>query len=419
VWQCRKNLGMSEVFGLSRFPRHLLFGRGQRGALPAYVGQFGLRVLVVTDTRMAQSAHCSALVAAMKTTGLTVTLFTDIEPELPAECIKAGFEVGRGAEAEVIVGLGGGSCIDAAKVIAVLLTHGGVPGDYYGEFKVPGPVLPVIAVPTTSGTGSEVTPVAVVADPDKALKVGIASPHLIPHAAICDPDLTDSCPPALTKVSGADAMTHAIEAYTTLRRPSDAGIGHEHVFVGKNVLSDRYALDAIRLIARSLKTAYDDGSDRAARDDLMLGATLAGLAFGVAGTAAAHAIQYPIGALTHTPHGAGVAAMMPYVMGFNAAHAEAELGEIAKAMGLDVAGLDAKGSAQAAIEGVRELFASVGIPRTIRDLGVSEDQLEWTAEAALGAARLVKNNPRPLDADSILRLVRAAFDGDMTILQAE
>jgi alcohol dehydrogenase class IV len=144
----------------------------------------------------------------------------------------------------------------------------------------------------------------------------------------------------------------------------------------------------------------------------MLGATLAGLAFGVAGTAAAHAVQYPVGALTHTPHGAGVAVMLPYVMEFNRSWAEAEMAELAGAMGLDGAGLDQAGQAVAVIDAVAALFASIGIPKTIRDLGVPEDRLEWTAQAAMAATRLVKNNPRPLDVPSMTRLVRAAFAGD-------
>lgn len=409
---------MTSLFGLSRFPRTLLFGRGQRGAIAANAAALGKRALVVTDQRMAASGECRELTESLKTAGLAVTVFDGTIAELPAESIAAGVSVGRAGKVDVIIGLGGGSCMDAAKLISLLLAHGGQLSDYYGEFKVPGPVLPVIAVPTTSGTGSEVTPVAVVADPDRAVKVGIASPHLIPQIAICDPDLTDTCPPGLTAVSGADALTHAIEAYTTLRRAPSAGLAQEHVFVGKNAFSDYYAVEAIRLIAGNLQRAYESGGDRDARDALMLGSTYAGLAFGVAGTAAAHAVQYPVGALTHTPHGAGVAVMMPYVMQFNRSHAAPELAEIAAAMGVADNGKSTAANAQAAIEAVAQLFDSVGIPRTLKDLGLTEDRLEWTADAALGASRLVKNNPRPLDGNSMLALVRAAYSGDRASLIA-
>lgn len=406
------------AFGAARMPRNLVFGAGQRAALPLYVRPLGQRVLIVTDARLAADPALAEIEAGLAAAGCVVSTYSGTVAELPAENIADALAHGKQFGAEVIVGIGGGSCMDAAKVVALLLAHGGKPADYYGELKVPGPVLPLVAVPTTAGTGSEVTPVAVVSDPDRAVKVGIASPHLIPLAAICDPELTWSCPPGLTAVSGADALTHAIEAFTTLRRDISGTTVHEHVFVGKNVISDHFALEAIKLIGSSLKRAYDDGADHDARARLMLGATLAGLAFGTAGTAAAHAVQYPVGALTHTPHGAGVAVMMPYVMAFNRDHAEAEMAEIAHALGADVAGLDRRHQAQAAIDAVAALFASVGIPRTIRDLGMSPDKLAWTAEAALGASRLIKNNPRPLDLASMTLLVNAAYSGDASQLAA-
>lgn len=289
-------------------------------------------------------------------------------------------------------------------------------GTLTGEFKVPGPVLPFIL--TTSGTGSEVTPVAVVTDPDRAVKVGIASPHIISHTAICDPELTHSCPSALTAVSGADALTHAIEAFTTMRRQPTGSIVHEHIFLGKNALSDNYALMAVSHIAAILKRAVDNGADREARERLMLGATMAGLAFGTAGTAVAHAVQYPIGAMTHTPHGAGVAVMMPYVMEFNRTHCEPELAEIGRAMGLDLNGRTVSEQASAAIEAVENLFTSIGVPKTIADLGIVSSQLGLVAEQAMGSARLIKNNPRPIDLGTMANLVEAAFARDRARLRA-
>ncbi|KFC64994.1 Alcohol dehydrogenase [Bosea sp. LC85] len=400
------------LFGTLRTPRNLVFGAGQRGALPAFARSLGQRALVVTDERLAADPAFAALIDAISRAGVATKVFSGTIAELPASCITAGVEAGRAFDPDLIIGIGGGSCIDAAKVIALILAHGGTASDYYGEFKIPGPVLPLIAVPTTSGTGSEVTPVAVIADPDRAVKVGIASPHLIPHTAICDPELTYSCPPSLTAISGADALTHAIEAFTTIRRDPTATIAHEHVFLGKNALSDHYALLAISHIAASLKPAYDNGTDTVARERLMLGATAAGLAFGTAGTAAAHAVQYPVGALTHTPHGAGVAVMLPYVMEFNRSHARAAMAEIADAMGAETTGLSEDQKASAAIDAVAALFGSIGIPRTIAELGVGRDQMPLVAAQAMGATRLIKNNPRPLDPESMAALVAAAFHGD-------
>lgn len=409
---------MSNDFGVVRAPRNLVFGAGQRRALAGFARALGTRPLVVTDERLVGEDDFRIMMDALEAAGLSITVFDGTVAELPVECLAAGLDLGQKAGVDLVIGIGGGSCIDAAKIIALLLSHGGEIADYYGEFKVPGPVLPLIAMPTTSGTGSEVTPVAVVADPDRALKVGIASPHLIPHTAICDPELTYSCPPGLTATSGADALTHAIEALTTMRREPEGNIVHEHVFLGKNLISDHYAREAIRLISGSLERAVRNGSDREARDRLMLGATMAGLAFGTAGTAAAHAVQYPVGALTHTPHGTGVAVMLPYVMAFNLPFAAAEMAEIASIMGVGTDGAGAGNNAAAAVDAVAGLFSSIGIPPTLKALGLAEDKLAWTAEAALGVTRLVKNNPRPLDADAMTALVEAAFHGDRSSLTA-
>lgn len=405
------------LFGTLRTPRNLVFGAGQRQALAGYAKALGSRALVVTDQRLSADADFLQMVGSLKRAGLQIRVFDGTIAELPVECIARAVEAGKALGADLVIGIGGGSCIDAAKVAAVLLAHGGRISDYYGEFKVPSPVLPLISLPTTSGTGSEVTPVAVVTDPDRAVKVGIASPHIISHTAICDPELTYTCPPGLTAVSGADALTHAIEAFTTMRREPTGSIVHEHVFLGKNVLSDNYALTAIAHIAASLKRAVDNGADKEARERLMLGATMAGLAFGTAGTAAAHAVQYPVGAMTHTPHGAGVAVMMPYVMEFNRRHCEPELAEIGKAMGLEARG-DVAEQAGRTIDTVEKLFASIGIPKTIADLGIVKSQLPTVAEQAMGSARLIKNNPRPIELASMAILVEAAFSGDRASLRS-
>jgi alcohol dehydrogenase len=406
------------LFGTLRTPRNLVFGTGQRQALAGYATALGRKALIVTDERLGADPEFIRLVDSLKKAGLQTRIFDGTIAELPIECIAKAVEAGKATGADLVIGIGGGSCLDAAKIAALLLTHGGKISDYYGEFKIPGPVLPLISMPTTSGTGSEVTPVAVVTDPDRAVKVGIASPHIISHTAICDPELTYSCPPGLTAVSGADALTHAIEAFTTLRRQPTGGIAHEHVFLGKNALSDNYALLAISHIASSLKRAYDNGGDAEARERLMLGATTAGLAFGTAGTAAAHAVQYPIGAMTHTPHGAGVAVMMPYVMEFNRAYCEPELAEIGRAMGLDMADQTVCEQASTTIDAVDQLFASIGIPRTIADLGIVPAQLPQVAEQAMGSARLIKNNPRPIELETMVTLVEAAFSGDRALLRA-
>ena len=399
---------MMSLFGVIRAPRELVFGSGQRHSLGQIAAGLGRRALVVTDERLATDNEFQAMLVLLRDAGLQVQVESGTLPDVPVSSAITAAENARAFAPDLVIGIGGGSCLDMAKCLALLLTHGMAPQDYYGENLVPGPVLPVIAIPTTAGTGSEVTPVAVLSDSARSLKVGISSPHLIPAAAICDPDLTLSCPPGLTAIAGADALTHAIEAFTAIRRPPEAGIAQQRVFVGKNAASDHFALQAIGLLWEGLETACTDGGDVSARANVMMGATYAGLAFGVAGTAAAHAIQYPVGALTHTPHGAGVACLMPYVMAWNAPAIAPELEAISRVIGV--------GSGPEVIPAVADLFGRIGIPPTLRAIGLAEDRIDWVAEQSCTIARLIQNNPRPLPATDMRRLVAAAFAGDRTTL---
>lgn len=396
------------LFGTIRAPRELIFGSGQRKALGLVAARLGCRALIVTDARMAADDDFLAMVADLHLSGLSTRVESGTLPDVPVDTATAAAEAAKDFAPDLVIGIGGGSCLDMAKCVALLLTHGGRPQAYYGELKVPGPILPLIAVPTTAGTGSEVTPVAVLSDPDRSLKVGISSPYLIPVAAICDPELTLTCPAQLTAYAGADALTHALEAFTATRRRPTATLTQDRVFIGKNAISDQFALTAIALLWQGLEAACRDGADREARSKVMQGATFAGLAFGVAGTAAAHAIQYPLGALTHTAHGAGVACLMPWVMHWNRPAIGSELVEIATAIGL--------GSADDVIPAISALFARIGIPPTLKALGLAEDRLDWVAEQSCGIERLIQNNPRPIDRPGMTRLLQAAFTADLTLI---
>lgn len=403
------------AFGALRLPRTILFGNGQRGAIGTTAARIGARALICTDARLAATPEFATILADLHDAGVVFQVYDQTAPDLPIESINECVEQVKGFAADLVIGIGGGSCMDLAKVVAVLLTHGGDVRRYYGEFAVPGPVMPLIAVPTTAGTGSEVTPVAVVADSERGAKVGIASPYLIPVAAICDPDLTMSCPPALTACSGADALTHAIEAFTTAARPSDPRLTEEHVFVGKNLLSDHFARLAVFNLFRYLTRAYRDGSDREARRGVMLAALAAGCAFGTAGTAAAHALQYPVGNRTHTAHGDGVATLLPFVMQYNRSARVEAFAELARTIGL--ADGDDESLSQRFVDEVAALLASVGIPRSLKELGLAEGDKDYVAEAGLAATRLVKNNPRPLDLAAMRAITYAAFDGDREVLR--
>ncbi|HSV84486.1 MAG TPA: iron-containing alcohol dehydrogenase [Ramlibacter sp.] len=401
---------MHTPFGLLRSPQSILFGPGQRHALGRVARAIGQRLLVCTDQRLAAEPAFDALLRDLRAAGVETSVYDGTQPELPLAGVLDCVQRSRAFRPQLVLGLGGGSCMDMAKLVSLLLAHEELTlDDCYGELRVPGPILPVIAMPTTSGTGSEVTPVAVVADDRRDLKVGVSSPHLIPQTAICDPELTLSCPPGLTAHAGADALTHAIEAFTAVRREATPGLALERVFVGKNALSDTHALAAITALARHLPAAVENGSDLAARAGVMLGALHAGLAFGTSGTAAAHAIQYPVGALTHTPHGVGVAVLMPYVMAFNRPACGAEFAQIARAMG--VAGDDEARLADAAIDAVAALLRRIGIPATLADLGLPAERVDWVAAQSLLAARLVTNNPRPLDEPALAAIIAAALGG--------
>jgi alcohol dehydrogenase class IV len=405
------------LFGAMRLPRTVVFGSGHRASLGGMAAQIGNRALLCTDPRLSSDPHFKSVLADLSRSGLAVHVYDRTQPDLPLESVYDCLQDCASFGAQLVIGMGGGSCMDMAKAVALLLRHGGRAQDYYGEYKVPGPVLPVIAIPTTAGTGSEVTPVAVVSDRERNLKVGIASPHLIPIAAVCDPELTLSCPPALTAYSAGDALTHAIESYTALARTPEPGLTQQHVFVGKNALSDQFALLSISSIWKGLRRAYANGQDLEAREHLMLGALAAGCAFGTAGTAAAHAIQYPVGSLTHTAHGAGVATLLPYVMQFNKPACEQSFLQIARVLNLTDAGATDESLTQVLIEEIAALLDSVGIPRTLRDLGLEEDKQDYAAESALAITRLIKNNPRPLDLPAMRKITHAAFSGDRLSLR--
>lgn len=402
-----------DAFAVMRLPREILFGEGQLAAAGTVAARLGTRVLLCTDARLAGTEDFAALLRNLRSAGLQTHVFDAVEPDLPSANVYRCAEAARSFAPEVVIGIGGGSCIDLAKCAALILSHGGKLEDYYGEFKIPSRMLPVVAIPTTAGTGSEVTPVAVVSDSERTLKVGISSPYMIPAAAICDPVLTWTCPPKLTAIAGADALTHAIEAFTAFRRVPDGALAQQHVFVGKNGFSDVFALRAITLIGRSLEKACAEGSDRQARADMMQGALAAGCAFGAAGTSLAHAVQYPIGALTHTAHGIGVAAILPYAMSYNRVPAMAEMAEVAVALGADPARHSTEELSHMAIREVARLFAAIGIPADLKALGLPADRIDWTAESAIGIGRLIKNNPRPIDLDGMKHFLDAAYRGDL------
>lgn len=399
-------------FALLRAPSQVLFGTGMAEAAGKIAARNGRRALVCTDPVIARTEGFATVAASLEAAGMTVVLFDEASVDVPMQVIDAAVAAGREAEPDVVVAVGGGSVIDLAKVTALLLRHPGPLSEYYAVGSVPGPIAPLIAMPTTAGTGSEVTPVSVITDPERGMKVGVASVHLIPQHAICDPLLTVDCPPVVTAHAGIDALSHAIEAAMAADEAPTPAIA-DRVQVGRNLLSDGLALIAVRYLAKHLVRAVEDGSDLQARAGMLYGSLLAGIAFGNAGVSAAHALQFAIGAATGTSHGLGTGLMLPYVMEYNRPAREAVLGEIAHAL---AEGLGTTVADPVAV--VHELGARIGLPSSLAELDVAREDLPRLARESVGIKRLIDNNPRPLDVAALEAILTAAWHGNPAHLVA-
>lgn len=300
--------------------------------------------------------------------------------------------------------------MDLAKIVGVLLTHGGKPQDYFGEGIVPGPIMPLIAVSTTAGTGSEVSHAGILTDTENNIKIAIASNYLRPRVAVVDPLMTVTCPPKATADSGIDALTHAIEAIMATDS-SDLEIpeGEVSIYQGRNLLGNSLVEPAVGLIVRHLPNAVKNGQDLTAREGMHLGALIAGMGFSNVGVGAVHALEYPIGGAVHCSHGCGNGLLLPYVMEFNKPSRMEALDRLAQLMGVKEAGMSPEAAADAAIEKVRRLRLEIGIPDRLREIGVQEHQLRSFAEMAFGIKRLMRSNPRLVTVDDLERILQAAY----------
>jgi alcohol dehydrogenase len=395
----------NHVWGFSTAGR-IFFGWGAACVLRNVAQEFGPRVLLCTDQNMVKAGVCETVLAQLTGGKAEVKIFDGGQPEVDRQTIERAAEVARDYAPDVVVGLGGGSNLDLSKAVAIMVKYPAALPAYYGENNVSGPIAPVVAVPTTAGTGSEVSPIAVVADPERAMKVGIASRNLIPKWAIVDPALTVSCPASVTAHSGMDALAHAIESFCAKVRTD---CSPHAIFVGKNPMSDVLATRAISTIARFLPTAVAQPNDRVAREEMALASLLAGMAFSAAGTAAVHALQYPVGEATHTPHGLGNAVLLPTVMR-SITHARiAEMAFIARSLDPSLNSKHDADAASQAAELVEKLGAKVGIPKGLRALGVKKEQLPQLSQMASTVRRLLDNSPVPFDENDLLRLLQEAF----------
>jgi alcohol dehydrogenase class IV len=389
----------------------LLFGRDAVGQLGEVAGRLGARrVLIVTDPALVKAGVAERVRSPLAEASVTVEVFDGGEPEPSFRAAKACIARARDFRPDALLGLGGGSNMDLAKITATVLAHGGDIRDYIGDDKIPGPIGPLLCLPTTAGTGSEVSAATVLTDDENHIKVGILSNYLRPRVALVDPVLTLSCPPKVTADSGIDALTHAIEAYTAVDNETfPLPPGERTVYQGRHPLGDVLAEKAIALIGTHLRRAVAHGDDLTAREGMALGATLAGMAFSNVGVALVHAMEYPVGGATHCAHGAGNGLLLPFVMRFNLPARPREFAAIARLLGEDLSGLDEQRAAERAITAVEQLRADIGIPARLRDLGVRAEQLRAFAEKTCGIRRILRVNPRPVTVEEVETIYRAAF----------
>jgi alcohol dehydrogenase class IV len=375
----------------------IVFEEGSAGRLAAIAGKrLGGRVLFVTDPGLRRLGLCDPALASLEGAGIGVTVFDAVEADPSRATLERAVEAGRAAKVTGVVGFGGGSSLDVAKLSALLCGSAEDLDGAWGVGNAKGPRLPLVLVPTTAGTGSEVTPVSIITVGEEE-KRGVSSAIILPDIAVLDPALTIGLPPAITAATGIDAMVHAIEAYASRS-------------TNNNPLSRMLARQALRLLGANIENAVSNGKDMAARGAMLLGSMLAGQAFANSPVAAVHALAYPIGGTFHVPHGLSNALVLPHVLRFNApdaAHLYAEIaGDAFPALAAEEG---AQGRCAAFIEELAGLSKRVGLQSRLREMGIGEEHLAKMAADAMKQTRLLVNNPRDVGEADALAIYRAAW----------
>jgi alcohol dehydrogenase class IV len=360
-------------------PPRVLFGNGCLDQSTAELSRRAARrVFVVSGPKSALIG--AGAFAAWRGAGIAVEICDQVDREPDIATFERVLTAARAFRPDLVVGFGGGSPLDVAKLVAAMLHRSETVRDFFGIDRLPGRGVDVICIPTTAGTGSEVSPNAILLDEAERLKKGVVSPHLVPAVAILDPQLTVSLPPATTAATGLDALVHCMEAYASR-------FAHPAV--------DLYALEGVRRIGSSIETAVTHGSDLAARASVMLGALYGGLCLGPVNTAAVHALSYPLGGEFRIAHGVANSLLLPHVFRFNLPAAPERYADIARALGVPDAGSPAR-TAEAGVARLAELSRACGIPQRLRDVGVPRAALPRLAIEAMKVTRLLKNNPREM-----------------------
>lgn len=377
--------------------KSLIFESGAAARLADHcAGSLSGNCFFITDPTLRELGLCDGAVASLESAGMTVNVFSDVEADPSLATVLAAVEAAKASNSTCVVGFGGGSSLDVSKLVALLVASDQDLNEAWGVGNARGPRLPLVAVPTTAGTGSEVTPISIVTVSEEE-KRGVSSPVILPDIAVLDPDLTLSLPPHVTAATGVDAMVHAIEAYAS-RNPNN------------NPVSKLLACEALRLLGANIETAVHKGDDLQARSAMLLGSMLAGQAFANSPVAAVHALAYPIGSTFHVSHGLSNTLVLPHVLRFNAPNAADSYSEIAPTVFPALADVE-HGPARcgAFIDELGCLSKRLGLQTKLRDVGIPKDALSKMAADAMLQTRLLVNNPRELSESDAFDIYKAAW----------
>ncbi|HCC55364.1 MAG TPA: alcohol dehydrogenase [Desulfobulbaceae bacterium] len=378
-------------------PTRIRFGVDAINDLPALVKELGgSKVFLVIDPGLIKAGLSERITAPLAKAKIAFELYDKVDPEPGLKLADNGAKLAKKAKCDCVVGAGGGSAMDVAKAVSILLTNGGKAEDYLGLGKIKKPGVPKIMIPTSAGTGAEVTFTAVFINEKTKSKGGMNGDPLYPDAAILDPALTVSLPPHITATTGVDALTHALEAFVSTQA---------------HAISDMYALEAIELISSNLVKAYAHGGNLEARSNMLLGSLLAGKALATAGVGLVHAMAYPLGGMFGIPHGLANAVLLPYVMAYNLIGNPGRFAMLAEVMGAKVDGLPEREAAEAGVEFVYRMNQDLGIPASLAELKIPAKKIPEMARIALTVTRPVENNPRKPSLEDVIRVYETAMEG--------
>ena len=373
----------------------IVYGSGAVNQLPEEVKRFGVpRVLVITDKGLVANNMHKPVEDALDNAGIPVKVWGDVVLDPTPESIEACVQVIKDFDANVLIGLGGGSAMDSTKAAALRACHPGPVTKYFGMHKVPGPCLPTIMIPTTAGTGSEMTSISVIADAASNSKIGIVSDYLYAKTVLLDPDLTLSLPPRYTAYTGLDAFVHAMESYVNL---------------SATPFTEGPDLLAMQMISDNLRKAYTNGKNKAAREAMLYASSICGMGFSNTQNGVIHAIGMAVPATYHLPHGLLMAACGPMGIAFNCHAAPEKYAKVAEILGCDVKGKNVVEAAEMAVDGFLKLMRDVDIEPGLQRYGVKEEDIRGIAERAAASARLMNNNPRQGTADLLEALIKKFF----------